>query len=57
MWPFTDTIFVAGSISAEELRRVVLPLQPDEVGIAEEFGLLASVAQAHGTQLLAVWWD
>ena len=39
-WPFTDTILVVGTIPADELREAVGALQPDEVGDAEQFGIL-----------------
>lgn len=56
-WPFTDTVLVAGTISADELREAVSGLQPDEVGDAEQFGISPTVAKRHGTPVLAVWWD
>lgn len=56
-WPFTDTILVAGTISAEELRKAVSTLQPDEVGDAEQFGVSPAIGEKHGTPVLAVWWD
>jgi hypothetical protein len=56
-WPFTDTVLVAGTISTDELRSIVAPLQPDEVGRAAEFGAPQAVIQRHGNRLLAVWWD
>jgi hypothetical protein len=56
-WPFTDTLLVAGKISADDLRRAVSSLQPDEVGDSEQFGVSPSIAQRHGSPVLAVWWD
>lgn len=56
-WPFTDVVLVGGSISADELRSIVAPLQPDEVGPAAAFGPPKSVIQRHGNQVLTVWWD
>lgn len=65
-WPFTDTVLVAGTISAEELRSIVAPLGPDEVGRAAEFGAFKSIVHRHGNRIivhrhgnrmLAVWWD
>src|SRR4051812_20194485 len=38
-WAFTDTVFVIGKISADELRVAVSVLQPDTVGDAEDFGV------------------
>ena len=56
-WPFSDTTLVAGSISAEDLRKAVSSLQPDEVAEAEAFGVSPSIAERHGSPVLAVWWD
>lgn len=56
-WPFTDTIIVAGTIPADELRSAVSALEPDEVAAAEDFGVLPSIAERHGSPVLAVWWD
>jgi hypothetical protein len=56
-WPFTDTVLVAGTISADELRAAVSALQPDEVGDAEQFGISPAIGKKHGSPVLAVWWD
>ncbi|MFO0964195.1 MAG: hypothetical protein U0793_01225 [Gemmataceae bacterium] len=56
-WPFTDTVLVAGKISADSLRTVVSSLQPDEVGDSTQFGVSPSVAERHGSPVLVVWWD
>jgi len=56
-WPFADTVLVVGSIPAEELRDVVSVLKPDEVAPAEDFGVSPSMAERHGSPVLAVWWD
>jgi hypothetical protein len=56
-WPFTDTVLVVGTISADELREAVSALQPDEVGDAKEFGISAAIARKHGEPVLAIWWD
>lgn len=56
-WPFTDTVFVAGTISAAELREAVSALQPDEVADAAQFGVSPAVGEKHGTPVLAIWWD
>ena len=36
-WPFTDTIFVVGSIPLEELSSIVRHLEPDDVEPGENF--------------------
>ena len=56
-WPFTDTVLVAGTISADDLREAVSSLQPDEVGDAAQFGVSPAIGKKHGTPVLAVWWD
>ena len=56
-WPFTDTVLVVGSIPAEELRDVVSALKPDEIAPVEDFGVSPSIAERHGSPVLAVWWD
>ena len=56
-WPFSDTVIVAGTITADELRDAVSALQPDEVGDAEQFGISRAIAEKHGTPVLAIWWD
>jgi hypothetical protein len=56
-WPFSDTVLVVGSISADELRKAVSSLQPDEVAAASAFGLSPSIGERHGSPVLAVWWD
>ena len=56
-WPFTDTVLVAGTISVESLRGLVSSLQPDEVGLAGEFGDSPSISERHGGPVLIIWWD
>lgn len=56
-WPFTDTVFVAGSISANQLEKLLEPLVPDEIGPACEFGVPESVSGKHSVPILAAWWD
>jgi hypothetical protein len=56
-WPFTDTIIVVGTIPVDELRSAVSALEPDEVAPAEDFGVSPSIAERHGSPVLAVWWD
>jgi hypothetical protein len=56
-WPFTDTIFIVGTISPDELRGVLSSLEPDEVGSGEQFGIPALITQRHQAPVLAAWWD
>ena len=56
-WPFTDTIFIVGTISPDELRGILSSLEPDEVGSGEQFGIPALIKQKHQAPVLAAWWD
>jgi hypothetical protein len=56
-WPFTDTVFVVGRISADELRADVAALQPDTVGDAVDFMVPRIISQRHDLPVLAIWWD
>ena len=56
-WPFSDTVLVAGTISADDLRASVGELQPDEIGDEAQFGASPAVGVKHGTRVWAVWWD
>jgi hypothetical protein len=56
-WPFTDTIFIVGTISPDELRGILSSLEPDEVGSGEQFGIPALITQKHQAPVLAAWWD
>ena len=56
-WPFTDTVLVVGTIPVAELRGLLRPLQPDEVGTAADLAIAPSVAERHGSPVLAAWWD
>jgi len=56
-WPFTDTVLLAGKISADDLRSAVSSLRPDEVGDSQQFGISPSIAERHGSPVLVVWWD
>jgi hypothetical protein len=56
-WPFTDTIFVAGTITAGELREFLKMLQPDEVGPGDHFEVPAYIEEKHKAPVTAAWWD
>ena len=56
-WPFADTVLVFGSIGAEDLRRVLSELEPDEVGSATDLGIADEVLSKHAAPALAAWWD
>ena len=57
-WPFTDTVFVVGTIEAGELAREVAELEPDEVAPAAAFGVPDAITRRHAAApVLAVWWD
>jgi hypothetical protein len=56
-WPFSDTVFVVGSIHADELAAELKTLEPDEVGSAEDFGIPDALSQKHSSPILVAWWD
>jgi hypothetical protein len=56
-WPFTDTIFVVGTIEVDDLRSLLAPLKPDEVGPGENFKVPEIITQKHRDPVLAAWWD
>jgi hypothetical protein len=56
-WPFTDTIFIVGTISPNELRDILSPLGPSDVGPGGQFGDLTSIQHKHHAPVLAAWWD
>jgi len=57
LWPFTDMVVVVGSIAAEELARLVAPLEPDEVADAQEGSVSEGILSAHKSPVLYAWWD
>jgi hypothetical protein len=56
-WPFSDTVLVAGTITADQLRKAVAVLQPDEVGAGDEFGVSPSIGERHSSPVIVIWWD
>jgi hypothetical protein len=56
-WPFTDTVLVVGSISADELKLALGTLQPDEVGPGDADFLSPSLSTADEQSTLVAWWD
>ena len=56
-WPFADTVFVFGDIPEEELRNLLAPLQPDEVGPISSFDVSPAVKSRHPKPVLLAWWD
>ena len=56
-WPFTDTIFVVGTLSQSDLEAELSLLEPDEVGAAEDFGVPDTLLQKYKAPILAAWWD
>ena len=53
-WPFCDKVLVVGSISVADLAAILIPLQPDEFGVA---GKTPYISQKHGGPVLFAWWD
>ena len=56
-WPFSDTLFIVGTIAPEELRGILISLEPDEVGAGEQFGIPLAIKQKHQAPVLVAWWD
>jgi hypothetical protein len=56
-WPYTDTIFVVGAIDLGELRKILEPLQPDEVADGKHFGVPSLIAQHQPAAVFGAWWD
>jgi hypothetical protein len=56
-WPFSDTVFVVGTLHADELAAELKALEPDEVGSGEDFGIPAALARKHSSPILVAWWD
>ena len=56
-WPFTDTVLVVGTVPPDELRQAVEELQPDEVGVAERFGVPPAITERHRSPVWVLWWD
>jgi len=56
-WPFADTVYVVGRIPEKELKSILTPLQPDEVGPASAFDVPAAVTSKYPEPVLVAWWD
>jgi hypothetical protein len=56
-WPFTDTVLVVGSITADALAAELAPLQPDEVSDAGEFASSGELSIGSSSPILVAWWD
>src|SRR5262249_27989650 len=56
-WPFTDTVFVVGTVPADDLRAAVSELQPDEVGAPDGVRGPAAVSGRTGSPVSVIWWD
>jgi hypothetical protein len=57
LWPFSDTVFVVGSLALHDFEKAVTGLQPDEVAVAEDRMLPSRLRAAHAGQVLYAWWD
>jgi hypothetical protein len=57
MWPFSDTILVAGSMASESFGEAVAELEADEVGLAHPALVSALPPQARNGSALVAWWD
>jgi len=56
-WPFADWVFVVGTISRDDLAKVLGPLQPDDVGPPGYLGVPEAITRQHDAPVLVAWWD
>lgn len=57
-WPFADSVYVIGTITPEELGRILAPLQPDEVVVVPPEMVPAELVPLRaGAGVLSAWWD
>ena len=56
-WPFSDSVWLAGTISTEELKEILAPLKPDEVGQGKSFDQAPAFPAEHKGAVLFAWWD
>ena len=58
-WPFTDKAFVVTKLQANEVRRRVASLSPDEVGELDcaEFKNFDGLVVPTGFHVVLIWWD
>ena len=56
-WPFTDTVYVIGTIRNEELKELLRELEPDEVGPVDDFDVPAAIKTRYDATIYAAWWD
>jgi hypothetical protein len=56
-WPFTDRVIVVGSIPADELRKALARLEPDEVGPVNPEYLSPGLSDRERRSALVAWWD
>lgn len=56
-WPFADTVLVVGTISRDDLKQLLEPLSPDEIGTGEEYGAPPAFLQKQKAPVVAAWWD
>lgn len=58
-WPFTDRVYVFGSINLETLRQVTEAIEPTEVGEASIFlsNVPNEIAELDRNPIRVLWWD
>ena len=56
-WPFADTVYVVGTISHEELSRVLATLEPDEVVLISPEEVPPTLQNRGGAPVHLAWWD
>lgn len=57
-WPYTDTVYIVTSASAENIEEWLGPLKPDEVHPEWMYGKPPAAPEPHpGMTAYSVWWD
>ena len=55
-WPSADTVYIAGTISPDELRAILTELEPNKVILAGR-DVPAAIAEKHKVPIFAALWD
>lgn len=57
-WFYSDTVYIIGSLSLDELKRSIEPLYPDEIYIGFMYGRPVNIGVFDENQnTYSVWWD
>ena len=57
-WFYSDTVYISGSYSSAEVKKMFLPLKPDEIYKGLMFDKTSNIPQLNiGIKEYCVWWD